>query len=191
MRSAQRCWCEGDRSHPSPDSSSLLLAEDRAIIFPGITAFEGVQSWDWWTYCIRRATENKPTNERYEGKHWPGEPHMDTQRRRAGRTSAGKRPGKPAIFFRAEHGARWKHKTFIPRMLRRWWEASRVKVLRRKENKSHVQRLTFIHRILAVFPYRPSDKHHQLPTVPMGFCFFFPSLFCFSENRFPSRCRKR
>lgn len=139
---------------------------------------------------IRRATENKPTNESHERKHWPGEPHMDTQRRRAGRTLAGKRPGKPAIFFRAEHGARWKHKTFILRTLRRWWEASWVKVLRKKEKKSRVQRVTFIHRILAVFPYRPWDKHHQLPTVPI-WVFFFPSPFCFSENRFPSRCRKR
>lgn len=42
-----------------------------------------------------------------------------------------------------------------------------------KKKKSHVQRLTFIHGILAVFPYRPWDKHHQLPTAPMGFFFFF------------------
>lgn len=42
-----------------------------------------------------------------------------------------------------------------------------------KKKKSHVQRLTFIHGILAVFPYRPWDKHHQLPTTPMGFVFFF------------------
>ena len=61
---------------------------------------------------------------------------------------------------------------------------------KKRKKKSGVQRLTFIHRILAVFPYRAWDKHHQLPTVPIWF-FFFPSLFCFSENRFPSRCRKR
>lgn len=131
MRSALRCWCEGDCSHPSPDLSPLLAA-DRAIIFPGITAFERVQRWDWWTYCIRRVTENKPTNERYEENTDLGAPHRDTQRR-AGRTPAGKRPGKTCHLLQSRTWST-QHKTFTLRMLRRWWEASLLKFSEKKKN---------------------------------------------------------
>lgn len=173
--------------HPSPDLSSLLLAADRAIIFPGITAFERVQRWDWWTYCIRRATGNKPTNERYEGKHWPGEPHMDTQRR-AGRTPAGKRPGKLAISFRAEHGAPWKHKTFTLRMLRRWWEASQPSKSSQKKKKNPMCKDLLLYTGFWLFSLTDLETNTtNSQPLPWGFFFFFSFPLLFFWKPFPQQ----